>query len=78
MIVTCRDLTELVTDRKEGKLSAWKRAGCALHLAWCTRCRNYIAQLDLTVEALKRIPREEVPDAMRAALRERLRARSRD
>jgi hypothetical protein len=77
MIVTCRDLTELVTDKREGKLGRMQRAGCALHLLWCSRCRNYVRQMNLTIEALKHLPPARVPDDTRAALLARFRAVSR-
>ena len=73
MIVTCRELTEMSTDKKEGKLTRAQRLAVALHLAWCRRCKRYLEQLDLTVEALNRLPGEPVSAAVRQKLRERFR-----
>jgi anti-sigma factor RsiW len=73
MLVTCRQLTEMVTDKKEGKLSSEQQAGYALHLSWCDRCRRYIQQMDLTMEAVKRLPDEPVPEEVRSALLARFR-----
>jgi anti-sigma factor RsiW len=75
MIVTCRKLTELITDQKEGKLSAVQQAGYSLHLLWCRHCRAYVEQMSLTVEAVKDLPSEPVPgevhEALLAAFRKR-------
>lgn len=66
MIVTCRQLTEMITDQKEGKLSSLQRAGYALHLAWCRGCRAYVEQMNWTLAAMKELPDEPVPDEARA------------
>ena len=75
MIVTCRELTERSTDKKEGRLTRGERLAVALHLAWCRRCRRYLAQLDLTVDALRKLHDEDVPSPVRDALRKRFRDR---
>jgi anti-sigma factor RsiW len=66
MIVTCRKLTELITDQKEGKLS--QRADYSLHLLGCRHCRAYVEQMNLTVEAVKDLPSEPVPGEVHEAL----------
>ncbi len=68
ILVTCRELTEMATSRKEGRLRGSDRAGVQLHLAWCSRCRRYLEQMDLTVEALHELEPEPVPEAAEAAL----------
>ncbi|KYF72493.1 anti-sigma factor family protein [Sorangium cellulosum] len=68
MVVMCCQLTEMITDRREGALSSEQEAGCAQHLAWCDRCRTYLKQMDLTIDALKGIPGEPLHDEVRAAL----------
>ncbi|HZO12722.1 MAG TPA: hypothetical protein VFB62_05680 [Polyangiaceae bacterium] len=73
MIVTCRELTEMSTDKKEGKLTRAQRLAVALHLAWCRRCKRYLEQVDLTVDALHRLRDEPVSSSARRALRARFR-----
>ncbi|MGK3997013.1 anti-sigma factor family protein [Sorangium sp. So ce1024] len=68
MFVTCCQLTEMITDRKEGALSAEQEEGCAQHLSWCERCRTYLRQMDLTIHALRGLPGEPLRDEVRAAL----------
>ena len=77
MIITCRELTELSTDKKEQKLTRTQRLGVAIHLSWCHRCRRYLEQLDLTVETLKHIHDAPVSDAARADLRARFQQKRR-
>ncbi|KYF75964.1 hypothetical protein BE17_33905 [Sorangium cellulosum] len=68
MVVTCCQLTEMITDRREGALSAEQEEGCAGHLSWCERCRTYLRQMDMTIDALRGIPGEPLHDEVRAAL----------
>ncbi|WP_437781664.1 anti-sigma factor family protein [Sorangium sp. So ce1097] len=68
MLVTCCQLTEMITDRREGALSSEQEEGCAQHLSWCERCRTYLRQMDLTIHALRGIPGEPLHDEVRAAL----------
>ena len=69
MIITCRQLVEKVTDASEGQLSAADRAGWAVHLAWCSDCRRYVAQMDQTVAALKTLPPPRASDETHARVR---------
>jgi hypothetical protein len=63
VIITCRQLVEKVTDKREGRLSVADRAGWAAHLAWCGDCALYIEQYEATVGAVKHLPRRASDDA---------------
>lgn len=71
MIVTCRDVTEAATAKKEGALGALDRSALMVHLAWCSRCRTYLSQMDVTVEALRALPKQAAPEAIHTALLEK-------
>ena len=73
MIITCRELTEAATDKKEGALDGLDRAALRVHLAWCTKCRRYLEQMDLTIDVLGAMPNEPAPEDVHAALAEKLR-----
>lgn len=53
---TCRQVTELVTDYVEGRLSAWDRVRFQVHLGLCRGCRAYVRQMRLTARSLGALP----------------------
>jgi anti-sigma factor RsiW len=63
--LTCRELVELVTDYLEGSLPAQARARFERHLAKCSGCRNYLAQMRRTIGALGRLSEESIPQQAR-------------
>ncbi len=78
MIVTCKQLVRRVTDAREGRLSAFDRAGYRLHLLRCRHCRAYVAQMDAVVEALRAAPPGAgAPAELHAALAQAFRERRR-
>lgn len=69
MILTCKQLVRRVTDAREGRLSAFDRAGYKLHLLRCRHCRAYVAQMDAVVAALHgAAPDPSVTPELRAEL----------
>jgi anti-sigma factor RsiW len=69
---TCQQLVELITDYLESALDPLERASFEAHLAFCTGCRNYLSQMQRTVDALEYAP--PLPPAERAALLDLFRA----
>jgi predicted anti-sigma-YlaC factor YlaD len=59
--LTCQELVELVTDYLEGALSAQGRERFDQHLAKCTGCRNYLAQMRHTISSLGRLSEQDIP-----------------
>lgn len=55
MIPSCREMTEIVTDYVEGRLSPFERLRFELHLGLCRGCRAYLRQMRLTARALGRL-----------------------
>jgi len=72
-MLTCKELTELVTDYLEGRLSLIQRLRLQLHLGLCRHCRAYLRQMRLTVGTLGRLPEEPLSPAMRERLLEQFR-----
>jgi anti-sigma factor RsiW len=60
-MLTCRQITQLVTDYVEGALSLKDRLRFQLHLGMCRHCRAYVRQMKLTARALRRLPEPELP-----------------
>ena len=68
--LTCQELVELVTDYLEGTLPPAERARVDAHIAGCTGCRRYLAQMRLTIATLPRLTEETIqPEAREALLR---------
>ena len=70
-MLTCREITELVTDYAEGRLSRWDRLRFQLHLGMCRSCRRYVRQLETTARALGKLPPPEVPPELEGELARR-------
>ncbi|MBI4476273.1 MAG: zf-HC2 domain-containing protein [Acidobacteria bacterium] len=66
--MTCQQLTELVTEYLENRLSFTDRLRFRMHVGMCRHCRAYIDQMRQTVRTLGRLPAEEIPPEVRDAL----------
>jgi anti-sigma factor RsiW len=64
----CRELTELITDYLEDRLSPVDRARFEAHLAECEACRTYLGQFRQTIRVLGRLPEESLSADARNAL----------
>jgi hypothetical protein len=78
-MITCRRVTALHTDARDGALGVWDRLRYAFHMRLCGSCQAYRDGLDQTRAALRDLAREEAraPDALRAALAARVREKGR-
>ncbi len=72
-MLTCQQLTELVTDYLEGRMSLLDRLRFQLHLGLCRHCRAYLDQMRQTLRLLGTLPPEQIPPEVRDALLERFR-----
>ena len=73
-MLTCRQMTEIVTAYAEGKLSFGDRLRFHMHLGMCRHCRRYVRQVKATVRALPHVPVEPPPAAVRDELLARFRS----
>jgi anti-sigma factor RsiW len=62
--MTCRELVQVVTDYLEGTLPDADRARLEAHLDECPYCKEYVAQMRQTVEALGALPAELIDPGM--------------
>ncbi len=67
-MLTCKQMTELATDRAEGVLGLLDRLRFDHHLANCDGCRAYVRQLEATTQALRRLPGPEISPGLNDAL----------
>jgi predicted anti-sigma-YlaC factor YlaD len=66
--LTCRELVELVTDYLEGALSTGDRLDFERHLVWCSWCRDYVDQVQTTIELTGMPDTSEPPSPLREQL----------
>jgi len=68
--ITCKQLTEVVTDYFEGTLPARQRQLLEEHLEVCPGCRNYIDQMRENIKLTGTVKQEEVPADVKTKLLE--------
>lgn len=72
-MLTCRELTELVTEYLEGRMSFMDRLRFRAHVGMCRGCRTYLDQMKQTVRTIGKLPPEDIPPEVRSQLLERFR-----
>ena len=70
-MLTCKEITELVTSYAEGQLRFIDRIRFRLHIATCRNCGTYVRQLRATAKALGKLPEPEIPPELQAELMRR-------
>ena len=70
-MLTCKQITELVTEYADGSLSLGDRIRFQLHIGMCRNCRRYVAQVRTTTKALHRLPPPEIPPELESELMRR-------
>jgi anti-sigma factor ChrR (cupin superfamily) len=69
-MLTCKEITELVTKYAEGNLSLMDRLRFQMHIGMCRNCRRYVRQVKATVAALGLVaPPDMSPDLEQELLR---------
>jgi len=66
--MTCKELTELITDYLEERLSPVDRIRFDQHLSVCTGCVAYLEQMRATLKALSSKPALKIPPAIQSNL----------
>jgi hypothetical protein len=67
-MLTCKQTTEMATDRSEGNLGFLDRRRFDRHLEGCDGCRAYVRQLQVAARAVARLPAPDVSPALSDAL----------
>ena len=70
-MLTCKEITELVTDYAEGNLSFLDRVRFVMHIGMCRNCRRYVRQMKATTRALGLVPPPEIPPELEEELMRR-------
>jgi predicted anti-sigma-YlaC factor YlaD len=72
-MLTCRQMTELVTDYLEKRMTWRNRVRFQMHLGMCRHCREYVRQMKETIQAAGRLAVEPPPPSVEEQLLERFR-----
>lgn len=72
-MISCREVTELVTDYAEGRLGRWDRLRFQLHLGLCTHCREFVRQVRIARSAMPALPPPPLPGDVEEELLRRFR-----
>ena len=72
-MLTCREVTELVTDYLEGRQTWLERVRFQMHVGMCRHFRAYLRQVKQTIRTLGQLPSDPIPPDMPQALLERFR-----
>ena len=72
-MLTCSELTEVITDYLEGRMSFIDRLRFRAHIGMCRDCRAYLDQMKQTVHTLGKLPPEDIPPEVQSQLLERFR-----
>lgn len=73
-MLTCQEVTELVTDYLEGRQPLLQRMKFQLHLGMCRHCRAYLQQMRFTLAALKQLSSDAAASAIPSEVLERFRS----
>jgi len=66
--MNCREAIDVMDHVLDDTLEPDLRPGFREHMTICVPCRTYFDQLQITVKALRRLPREESDNPRRDAL----------
>ena len=70
-MLTCKQITELVTEYAEGRMGFFDRLRFWMHLGMCSNCKTYVRQLRAAVATLGKLPEPPLPPALKAELERR-------
>lgn len=72
-MLTCKEVTQLVTDYLEDKLSWMDVLRFHLHIGMCVHCRRFLRDMKVTVRTLGMLPRGAIAADTMNVLTERFR-----
>lgn len=73
-MLSCQQLTEIITDYLEGRMSFADRMRFQMHVGMCKHCRTYLRQMKATIASLGQLPDEPMPVDVRDEMRRRFAA----
>jgi hypothetical protein len=77
-MLNCRQVTRLVSQSMDGRLSWYQRLGMRFHLLYCVWCRRYKTQIHLLRKASHQLgaePKDETAEKLSTEARRQIRER---
>lgn len=72
-MLTCKQITEVITDFLEGRLGLADRMRFHLHVGMCRHCRAYLRQMRATIATVGALTDEPMPADVRDEMLRRFR-----
>ena len=60
-LLTCKEVSVVVSQGFDRKLTLWERCALKIHLALCDACRKFIQQANFIRRAVKRLADDGAP-----------------
>ena len=60
-MLSCREVTRLISDAQEGPLRLQDRMSMRMHLLMCSACRNFEEQMATIRAAMRNLAKSDVP-----------------
>lgn len=60
-MLSCREVTRLVSDAQERPLGLQERMSLRMHLTMCSACRKFEGQMTTIRAAMRKLAQSEVP-----------------
>jgi anti-sigma factor RsiW len=73
-MLSCQQITQIITDYLEGRMSFADRMRFRMHVGMCKHCRAYLRQMKATIGSLGQLPDEPMPADVRDEMRRRFAA----
>lgn len=54
-MLSCKEISELASDHIDHKLPFFKRMQFRMHLFMCHKCRQFVEQMQLTIDTISQI-----------------------
>jgi Putative zinc-finger len=64
-MITCKEVSGLVTEYYDGEMGMWRKMNFRMHIAMCKDCTTHLGKMRQLIDSMGYIPPEtEVPPEM--------------
>lgn len=77
-MLSCKQTTELASNRLDAPINGWQKLGMGLHLALCANCRRYAKQLKFLQRVFTNADNQALGPLLSDEARQRIRQKLQD